>query len=38
MPSNGLGVFSLGARSCWAVGAGGGGAIAIGARARAARH
>ena len=38
MPSNGLGVFSLGTRSCWAVEAGGGSAIAIGAKTSAARH
>ena len=29
VPSNGLGGFSLGARSCWVVGVAGGGAATI---------
>ena len=29
VPSNGLGGFSLGAQSCWVVGAAGGGAVTI---------
>ena len=38
VPSNGLGGFNLGVRSCWAVGTGGCGAIAVGAGARPARR
>ena len=38
VPSNSLGGFSLGARSCWAVGTGSGGARAFGAGAKAVRY